>query len=471
MTTLWTSEQAAAATGGVATAAWTARGVSIDSRTLESGDLFIAIRGPNHDGSRFVESALDRGAAAAMVSNDIETDSGAPLLIVEDTTMGLEDLGRAARDRGRAKIVGVTGSMGKTGTKEALALALGRQGPTSATKGNLNNQWGLPLSLARMPKDTAYGVFELGMNRPGEIDALSRMARPDVAVITNVDAVHLEFFDSESAIATAKAEIFLGMGADGIAVLNRDNAYFEQLRDAALAAGVTDIRTFGVHANSTSRLIDATMHDDHSDVAAQIEGETIHYVVGSPGQHWVMNSLAVLATVAALGADVAKAAEALADLRPLPGRGARTTIKTPSGPMLLIDESYNASPTSMRAALNVLGAAGAEAAGRRIAVLGDMLELGPDSAALHAGLADGIADNDIDLVFTVGPNMNHLAKILPSDQAARHANRSKDIVAAVLETVAANDIVMVKGSLGSRMAAVVDALLALDQSDQPANGR
>ena len=309
------------------------------------------------------------------------------------------------------------------------------------------------------------------MNSPGEIDALSRLARPDVAIITNVDAVHLEFFDSETDIATAKAEIFLGMDADGIAVLNRDNTYFGQLRNAALAAGVTDIRTFGVHTNSTSRLINATTHGDHSDVTAQIDAETIHYVVGAPGQHWVMNSLAVLATVAALGADVAKAAEALTDLRPLVGRGARTTIETPSGSVLLIDESYNASPTSMRAALSVLGAAGAETAGRRIAVLGDMLELGPESNALHAGLADCIANNDIDLVFTVGPDMKHLANVLPSDRAAGHADNSKDIVTPVLETIGADDVVMVKGSLGSRMAAVVEALLTLRQSDHPANAR
>jgi UDP-N-acetylmuramoyl-tripeptide--D-alanyl-D-alanine ligase len=468
MTALWTSEQAAVATRGAATAPWKANGVSIDSRSLNSGDLFIAIRGPNHDGSRFVNSALERGAAAAMVSGDFAANANAPLLIVKDTTTGLEDLGRTARNRGHAKIIGVTGSMGKTGAKEALALVLGRQGPTSATQGNLNNQWGLPLSLARMPAETRYGVFEMGMNHPGEIDMLSRLARPNVAIITNVDAVHLEYFESETAIAAAKAEIFAGMDADGIAILNRDNKYFDQLRNAALAANVTDIRTFGAHADATSRLIAATVRGDHSDVTAQIDGEILRYTVGAPGHHWVQNSLAVLAAVSALDADVVKAAEALADLRPLPGRGARTTIETPSGSILLIDESYNASPTSMCAALSVLGTADARPKGRRIAVLGDMLELGPDSSALHAGLVDAVTSNNIDLVFTVGSDMAHLTAAIPSKLLACHADSSAEIVAPLLQVVSPGDVVMVKGSLGSRMAVVVDALLAQGQPDQTA---
>jgi len=471
MTALWTSEQAAVATGGVATVPWKTNGVSIDSRTLNSGDLFVAIQGPHYDGGRFVASALERGAAAAMVSGDVTANTITPLLIVKDTTTGLANLGRAARNRGHAKIIGVTGSMGKTGAKEALALVLGRQGLTSATQGNLNNQWGLPLSLARMPAETRYGVFEMGMNHPGEIDMLSRLARPDIAIITNIDAVHLENFESESAIAVAKAEIFAGMDPNGIAILNRDNAYFEQLRDAALAANVTDIRTFGTHADATSRLIDADVQGSQSDVTAQIDGETICYTIGAPGHHWVLNSLAVLAAVSALDADVGKAAEVLADVRPLPGRGARTSIETSLGSMLLIDESYNASPTSMRAALSVLGAADTAPKGRRIAVLGDMLELGPESSALHVGLVDAITSNNIDLVYTVGSNMAQLAAALPSDITARHADSSPEIMTSLLDALSSGDVVMVKGSLGSRMDVVVDALLALDQPDQKAKGR
>lgn len=471
MTALWTSEQAAVATGGVSTVPWKTNGVSIDSRTLNSGDLFVAIQGPNHDGDRFVASALESGAAAAMVSGDVAANTNAPLLIVKDTTTGLKNLGRAARNRGHAKIIAVTGSMGKTSTKEALALVLGRQGMTSATQGNLNNQWGLPLSLARMPAEARYGVFEMGMNHPGEIDMLSRLARPDIAIITNVDAVHLKYFQSESAIAAAKAEIFVGMNTNGIAILNRDNAYFEQLRDAALAANVTDIRTFGTHADATSRLIDADVQGSHSDVAAQIDGKIIRYTIGAPGHHWVLNSLAVLAAVSALDADAGKAAKVLADLRPLPGRGAHTSIETPSGSMLLIDESYNASPTSMRAALNVLGAADAAPKGRRIAVLGDMLELGPESSALHVGLVDAITSNNIDLVYTVGADMAHLAAALPSDITTRHADSSQEIMTPLLDALSPGDIVMVKGSLGSRMAVVVEALLALNQPYQIAKGR
>lgn len=471
MTALWTSEQAAVATGGVSTVPWKTNGVSIDSRTLNSGDLFVAIQGPNHDGDRFVASALESGAAAAMVSGDVAANTNAPLLIVKDTTTGLKNLGRAARNRGHAKIIAVTGSMGKTSTKEALALVLGRQGMTSATQGNLNNQWGLPLSLARMPAEARYGVFEMGMNHPGEIDMLSRLARPDIAIITNVDAVHLKYFQSEYAIAAAKAEIFVGMNTNGIAILNRDNAYFEQLRDAALAANVTDIRTFGTHADTTSRLIDADVQGSHSDVTAQIDGQIIRYTIGAPGHHWVLNSLAVLAAVSALDADAGKAAKVLADLRPLPGRGAHTSIETPSGSILLIDESYNASPTSMRAALNVLGAADAAPKGRRIAVLGDMLELGPESFALHVGLVDAIASNNIDLVYTVGAYMAHLAAALPSDITTRHADSSEEIMTPLLDALSPGDIVMVKGSLGSRMAVVVEALLALNQPYQIAKGR
>lgn len=471
MTALWTSEQAAVATGGVSTVPWKTNGVSIDSRTLNSGDLFVAIQGPNHDGDRFVASALESGAAAAMVSGDVAANTNAPLLIVKDTTTGLKNLGRAARNRGQAKIIAVTGSMGKTSTKEALALVLGRQGMTSATQGNLNNQWGLPLSLARMPAEARYGVFEMGMNHPGEIDMLSRLARPDIAIITNVDAVHLKYFQSEYAIAAAKAEIFVGMNTNGIAILNRDNAYFEQLRDAALAANVTDIRTFGTHADATSRLIDADVQGSHSDVTAQIDGQIIRYTIGAPGHHWVLNSLAVLAAVSALDADAGKAAKVLADLRPLPGRGAHTSIETPSGSILLIDESYNASPTSMRAALNVLGAADAAPKGRRIAVLGDMLELGPESFALHVGLVDAIASNNIDLVYTVGAYMAHLAAALPSDITTRHADSSEEIMTPLLDALSPGDIVMVKGSLGSRMAVVVEALLALNQPYQIAKGR
>jgi UDP-N-acetylmuramoyl-tripeptide--D-alanyl-D-alanine ligase len=458
MTALWTSEQAEAATKGAATGHWTARGVSIDSRTVAPDDLFVAIQGPNHDGGKFVEAAFAKGAAAAMVHSTLDDATG-PLLVVDDTTAGLEALGRAARDRGHAKIICVTGSMGKTGVKEALALVLGQQGRVCATQGNLNNQWGLPLSLSRMSADTDFGVFELGMNRPGEIDMLTHIARPDIAIITNVDAVHLEFFDSEAAIADAKAEIFNSMGADSVAILNRDNDYFEHLHTAALAAGIIDIRSFGAHPDSSARLIDVLLEDDHSIVTAEIDGATVRFTLGAPGRHWALNSLAVLAAISALGADVEQAAATLADLHPLPGRGARTTIQTETGAITMIDESYNANPSSMRAAMAVLGAA--KNTGRRIAVIGDMLELGPDAATLHAELAESVAANAIDLVFTVGPNMARLHKALPGPQAAAHADVSEGVSKAVSETLSAGDVVMIKGSLGSRMSVVVDAIRAL----------
>ncbi|MGY8958911.1 MAG: UDP-N-acetylmuramoyl-tripeptide--D-alanyl-D-alanine ligase [Alphaproteobacteria bacterium] len=460
MTALWTSKQAEAATNGATTGNWTARGVSIDSRTVAPDDLFVAIQGPNHDGGKFVEAAFAKGAAAAMVHDTPGAPGRAsgPLLVVENTTAGLEALGRAARDRGHAKIVCVTGSMGKTGVKEALALVLGQQDRVCATQGNLNNQWGLPLSLSRMSADTDFGVFELGMNRPGEIDMLTHIARPDIAIITNIDAVHLEFFDSEAAIADAKAEIFKGMGADGVAILNRDNAYFEHLHKAASAAGISDIRSFGAHPDSTARLTDLVLEDDHSIVCADIDGATMRFTLGAPGRHWALNSLAVLAAVSALGADVVNASASLVGLHPLPGRGARTTIQIESGAITVIDESYNANPSSMRAALAVLGAAKTE--GRRIAVMGDMLELGPDAAARHADLAEAVSANAIDLVFTVGPNMARLHDALPTTKTTAHADASEGVAKAVVETLSAGDVVMIKGSLGSRMSVVIDAIHA-----------
>jgi UDP-N-acetylmuramoyl-tripeptide--D-alanyl-D-alanine ligase len=467
MSALWTSSEAAAATGGLNTASWTASGVSIDSRTVQPGDLFIAIKGPNRDGHDHVADALAKGAAAAMVDEAAVMAGGkgaGPLLRVADTMAGMRALAGQARARGHARLAAVTGSAGKTGTKDALALALGRQGPTGATQGNLNNHWGLPLSLARLDRDAQFGVFEMGMNSPGEIAPLSKLARPDVALITNVAAAHLEFFASEDDIADAKAEIFCGVAANGAAVLNRDSRHFERLRGHAKAAGISHIRSFGSHEQADIRLIDADIQPDRSQVTARIGGRDIRYVLGAPGAHWVANSLAVLAAVEALGADVDAAARALADVSPAPGRGARRTIQLDRGAFTLIDESYNASPASMRAALAVLGAAG----GRRIAVLGDMLELGRQSSALHAGLVADITANRVDLVFLAGREMAHLAAVLDPAIVAGQAGDAASILPLVRDAVRPGDTIMVKGSLGANMAPVVAALIALG-ADSGAN--
>ena len=468
MSALWTSHEAVAATGGVTTADWSATGVSIDSRTVRQGDLFIALQGPNHDGHDHLGGAIESGAAAAMASRETAT-SDMPRLKVDDTMDGMRALARHARHRGKAKIAAVTGSTGKTGTKDTLNLALSQQAETHATKGNLNNHWGLPLSLARMPQSARYGVLEMGMNSPGEIVPLSELAEPDVAIVTNVSAVHIEFFESEEEIADAKGEIFAGMGSQGIAVLNRDNRHFDRLRGHAEKAGVGRTRSFGAHPDADIRLRDSESGQTGWRVAAEIDGVPFSYTLGAPGAHWVINSLGALAVVDALGADVAEAARAMADVAPATGRGAQSTIELADGNFLLIDESYNASPASTRAALDLLGTC----AGRRIAVLGDMLELGTRAAELHAALASDILRNGVDQVFLAGPQMAALASALDPARVAKTAPSSEALLPAVIDAVSAGDTVMVKGSLGSRMAPIVTALKARDRSaaKRAANGR
>jgi UDP-N-acetylmuramoyl-tripeptide--D-alanyl-D-alanine ligase len=363
-----------------------------------------------------------------------------------------------------ATVVAVTGSVGKTGTKEALRRAFERQGRTSASVGSLNNHWGVPLTLARMPQDAAYAVIEIGMNHPGEIDALTRMARPDIAVITTVEATHLGFFASVEAIADAKAEIFAGMGPRGAAILNRDNPHYARLAAAAQARGITRILGFGAHAEAVVRLMDCHLYATASAVTASVMGEIVDYCIASPGRHWVMNSLAVLAAVKAAGGDVGAAAAALGASEPMDGRGKRHKIELRGGTADLIDESYNASPASMRAALDVLVANVPEKGGRRIAVLGDMLELGADSARLHAALAEPIAAARVDLVFTVGAEMRALYDALPKHRRGAHTAISSDMAELLPGRLAAGDVVTVKGSYGSRMREIVARLL----SAQPA---
>lgn len=470
---LWTAAELAAATGG----RWASgvagdravSGISIDSRTLVAGDLFVALVGPTHDGHDFVGKALAAGASAALVHRrPSDTSADAPLLMVRDTMAALEAVAAAARARTEARFVAVTGSVGKTGTKEALRLALESQAVTYASQGNLNNQWGVPLSLARMPRDTVYGVFELGMNHPGEIRALTRQVRPDVAVITTVEAAHLEFFGTVEAIADAKAEIFEGMNRAGVAVLNRDNAQYDRLVGRAKAQGLARIIGFGRHPDAQARLIDCTLHSTCSAVTASILGEKLEYCIGTPGIHWVINSLAVLAAVSAIGADPRSAAASFAGLAAPKGRGQRRRIALAAGAFHLIDESYNASPVAVRAALAVLGRATTGPTGRRIAVIGDMLELGEAGPRLHAELAPDILRAGVDLVFTAGPLSAELFKALPPERRGAHAPDTTALAPIVAGAVRPGDVVLVKGSLGSRMSVIVDALVALDQSDQPA---
>jgi UDP-N-acetylmuramoyl-tripeptide--D-alanyl-D-alanine ligase len=435
-------------------------GLSIDTRTIEPGAAFFAIQGENRDGHDFVEAALKSGAGVAVVAaaKRAAMPKGAPLLVVPDVLAALNDLARAARARSNAKIVAVTGSVGKTGTKEALRLVLGRQGETHASAASYNNHWGVPLSLALMPQSARFGVFEIGMNHAGEITPLTRLVRPHVAIVTTIAPVHLEFFGTLDAIADAKAEIFSGVEPGGAAVINADTAQFERLKAAAQAAGVKQIVSFGAREDADARALKVSLQAEVSTVQAHILGHDVTYKLGAPGRHMVDNSLGVLAAASLLGADLALAALALAELKAPTGRGERIMLEVPGGAVLLIDESYNANPTSMRAALALLGQAPVLGLGRRIAVLGDMLELGPQGAALHATLSDAVLANAIDLVYCAGPLMKSLWDALPSERRGGYAENSAVLEGDVLGAITAGDAVMVKGSLGSRMGRIVKAL-------------
>src|SRR4051812_30503044 len=459
---LWTSAAMAAAMhaqvqGGLPAGI---TGISIDSRTIKLGEAYFAIKGDVHDGHAFVDAALKAGAALAVVeaAQRGKFSADAPLLVVEDVLAGLVELGIAARARLKARVVAVTGSVGKTSTKEALLRVLSAQGPTHASVASFNNHWGVPLTLARCPADVRFAIFEIGMNHAGEIEPLVKMVRPHYAVITTVEPVHLEFFAGIEAIADAKAEIFLGVEPDGVAILNRDNAQFARLQKSAKKAGVSRIVSFGADQKAEARLLDVSLHPTCSAVHANILGHDVTYKLGMPGRHMAMNSLAVLAAAELMGADLVHAALTLSQVVPAEGRGVRHHLDVAGGEALLIDETFNANPASMSAALSVLGAAAVGPQGRRIAVLGDMLELGPQGGDLHAGLEDAVQSNGIDLVFCCGPLMRNLWDALSTGKRGGYAGDAAALESQVLSAIRAGDAIMVKGSLGSKMKPIVSAL-------------
>ena len=461
MSALWTLDAMAAAMRADRAGALPAElsGISIDSRTLTKGEAFFAIAGENRDGHDFVDNALKAGAGLAVIArNQRERFSKAPVLIVADVLEALRELGRAARARSNAKVIAVTGSVGKTGTKEALRLALSADGETHASASSYNNHWGVPLSLARCPASAKYAVFEIGMNHAGEITPLTKLVRPHVAVVTGVEPVHLEYFGSLEKIADAKAEIFAGIEKGGTAVLNRDNAQFTRLAAAAKSAKVERVVSFGEDSNANARLLRMSLQADSSTVEANIMGQPVTYKLGAPGHHLVLNSLAVLAAASLVGADLALASLALGNLKPASGRGARSVLTVPGGAVLLIDESYNANPASMRAAIALLGQAPLGKRGRRMAVLGDMLELGPAGAEMHRTLAKAIEAAKIDVVFCSGPLMHALWEALPSRVRGGYAETAAGLEPMVIGEIRAGDAVMVKGSLSSKMGPIVRAL-------------
>lgn len=444
--TLWTSPDAETATLGRASESFAVNGISIDSRTLKPGDLFVALKGAR-DGHDFVPAAFKAKAGAAMVSRSVAQVKG-PLLTVADTQRGLEDLARAARIRTNARIIAVTGSAGKTTTKEMLRLCCDVLGRTHASAQSHNNHWGVPLSIAAMPADTEFGVFEIGMNHMGEIRNLISLVRPHVALITTIAPAHLEFFGSCEAIADAKSEVFEGLVAGGGALIPSDSPYAARLVARARQVGASRIFRFG-HAGD-AKLLSVMTDGAGMRVKADILGRTVEFQVGAPGAHIAMNAVAALAAVALADGDVLNAAAALKQFSALKGRGARFKV----GGIEVIDESYNANPASMAAALSLLG----QAKGRKLAVLGDMLEMGEDGPDLHAALAAPIAAVQADLVFAAGPQMRSLWEVLPASRRGAYAENSAALAPKLLAALKPGDTVLVKGSLGSRMAVIIEAL-------------
>lgn len=444
--TLWTSLETEAATLGKASTDFAVRGLSIDTRTLKEGDLFVALKG-ERDGHDFVEAAFKAKAGAALVSRAVPGAKG-PLLMVADTQRGLEDLACAARARSSAKILGITGSAGKTTTKEILRLCCNALGRTHASAASYNNHWGVPLSLASLPREAEYGVFEIGMNHAGEIRNLVSFVRPHVALITTIAPAHLEFFGSCEAIADAKSEIFEGLAPGGAALIPSDSPYAKRLAARAAQARVGRLVRFG--SSGEARLLSFVPEGEGMRVKADILGKTVDCLVGAPGEHIARNVVAALAAVALVDGDVLNAAAALKNFTALKGRGARFEV---SG-IQVIDESYNANPASMSAALALLGAA----SGRKLAVLGDMLEMGEGGPALHAALAEPIAAANTDLVFASGPQMKALWDALPASRRGAYAESSTALAPKLTAALKQGDTVLVKGSLGSRMAVIVEAL-------------
>ncbi len=464
MTFLWTTDEMIEAMAGrpLGTLPEGITGISIDSRTIGPGEAFFAIKGDRVDGHDFASLAVANGASLLVVSEAKLPALGrltVPMIVVDDVLSALEKLAVAARERTSARIVAVTGSVGKTTTKEMLRRALEPSGKVHAAVASFNNHWGVPLTLARMPADTDFGVFEIGMNHPGEIRPLVKLVRPYVAVITTIAPAHLGNFRNLKEIAAAKAEIFEGVEPGGHVILNRDNGQYDFLEKAAQAAGVENIHSFGQHAKAEFRLAEYDGAAESSTIWASFAGETREIVIGAPGRHLAENAMAVLGVVSVLRADVDRAAEAFRLLSAVKGRGARHLLSVGAGSFTLIDESYNANPASMRAAIAVLAASHPGAGGRRIAVLGDMLEMGTFSQKVHAEMAGPLLAAGIEHVWLAGPEMAALRDSLPESVHVEYRETTEELAGFVTSSVREGDVVMVKSSLGLGFGKIVSALL------------
>jgi UDP-N-acetylmuramoyl-tripeptide--D-alanyl-D-alanine ligase len=462
---LWLAEDAAAATGGrlVGADSWITAGVSIDTRSLEPGDLFVALK-DQRDGHDFLAQAFVSGASAALISDPEKAQGLGPCLVVADVLDGLRKLGEAARERSSAKRIAVTGSVGKTSTKEALAICLAASGPTHRSIKSYNNHWGVPLTLSRMPKDSQFAVFEIGMNHRGEIEPLTKLVKPHAALITTVAPAHVENLGSLEAVADEKGDVYSGLEPGGAALIPNEAPHANRLIDAAQRNGATIIR-FGRDAGCEARLLKFEMVEGGAIAEADILGRAIRYRIGAEGAHWALNSVAALAAADCVGADLKAAAHALENLRAVDGRGAAKRVTAGFGSFLLVDDAYNANPVSMAAAFATLGARAPSGQGRRIAALGDMLELGPDELKYHAGLADPLRDANVDLVFCAGKRMAALNEALPPERRGGYAESAEALIPIIANAVRDGDIVLVKGSNSSRMSRVVEALAKLEAGE------
>lgn len=459
---LWTATSICAAIGGQTTGGDPAIfGLAIDSREVRDGDAFFAMPGTGLDGHDYVEMALSKGAVLAIVRHDWAALQGvdeAKLIRCADPKQALINMAIARRAEVSATIIGVTGSVAKTSLKDAIHRCVGREALAHTNVRSFNNDVGVPLTMARMPLETQFGIFEMGMNHAGELTALSGWVRPDVALITTVALAHSAFFDSEADIADAKAEIFIGLEPGGTAILPRDNRHFERLLAAAKAAGASKIITFGNTAEADVHPITVARHGHCTTLTAKVVDQTMLFKVGIPGAHWVTNALACIAAVYCAGADLGLAGLSLADMRALPGRGAMSAVAVGAGEAVLMDDSYNANPASMTAALETFGTVEIDKRGRRIAVLADMLELGDDSPQLHADLVKPLVSGDVDTVICVGPLMAHLAKAAQSHVSVIEAQDDVEALKRLKSILRSGDALLVKGSNSMKLGRLVTAL-------------
>jgi len=464
MSWLWTSQDLATVMAGRPTGPQPEgiTGISIDSRSIGPGEAFFAIKGDRVDGHDYASIAVAHGAALLVVSEGKLPALGrltVPMIVVEDVLAALVKLGAAARARTSAKIVAITGSVGKTTTKEMLRQVLAPSGQVHAAVASFNNHWGVPVTLARMPQETEFGIFEIGMNHAGEITPLVQLVRPHVAVITNIAAAHLGNFRSLEEIAAAKAEIFDGLEPGATALINRDSKQFGFLEKAAVAAGVTDIRSFGQHSKADYRLSDFEGAPESSTILATLQGETVEVHIGAPGRHIAENATAALGVVSILGADMGEAVLSLSEMKAVKGRGQRHRLAIGGSSFALIDESYNANPASMRAAIAILAAAQPQGQGRRIAVLGDMLEMGEFSTKVHEELVGPLLASGIEHVWLSGEHMAFLRDALPDSVAVEYRASTTEMAEFVASAVQPGDVLMVKSSLGIGFGKIIAALL------------